>query len=113
MTHLKFVAAFSMACFAWAARADPVDDCPLKEAPFSIDSPVLDIYLSTAAVAVVEKNWPGAREVWPGLTSTTVPSFGAIVTLRAIIEPGFPSLLRLDAELRALPVTNADRRARC
>lgn len=113
MSYLKFAVASSIACFSWVAHAAPVDDCPLKEAPFSIDSPVLDIYLSAPAVAVVERNWPGAREVWPGLTSTTVPTFAAIVTLRSITPPGFPSLQRLDAELRAMPVTDADRRARC
>src|SRR3954467_15750960 len=113
MSCLKIVVALSTACFAWSALAGPVDDCPLKEAPFSIDSPVLDVYLSTAAVAVVEKNWPGVHAVWAGLTSTTVPTFAAIVTLRSITPPGLPTLQRLDTELRALPVTDADRQARC
>lgn len=113
MTCLKFAVAFSIACASWVADAAPVDDCPLKEAPFSIDSPVLDIYLSAPAVAVVERNWPGVRQVWSGLTSTSVPTFGAIVTLRSITAPGFPALQRLDTELRGLTVTDADRRARC
>ncbi|MBW8847871.1 MAG: ThuA domain-containing protein [Burkholderiales bacterium] len=113
MPHLKFVPAFAMACLCWAAHADPVVDCPLKDAPFSVDSPVLDVYLNADAIAVVQKNWPGVRTVWPGLISTSVPSFGAIVTLRSITPTGFDALGRLDAELRALPVTDVDRRARC
>jgi len=113
MSCLKFAVALSTACAPWIAHAGPVDDCPLKEAPLSIDSPVLDVYLSADAVAVVEKNWPGVHAVWPALTSTKVPTFAAIVTLRSITPPEFQSLQRLDAELRALPVTNADRQARC
>jgi type 1 glutamine amidotransferase len=113
MSCLTFTAAVSMACLSWAAHAGPVDDCPLKDAPFTVDSPVVDVYLSAAAVAVVERNWPGVRDVWPGLTSTKVPTFAAIVTLRSITPSGLPALQQLDAELRALPVTDADRRARC
>ena len=55
---------FIPACMALAASllassaayaATPVTDCPLRAAPFSIESPLVDILLSPAAKAVVQR----------------------------------------------------------
>jgi Trehalose utilisation len=55
---------FIPACMALAASllassaayaATPVTDCPLRDAPFSIESPLVDILLSPVAIAVTDK----------------------------------------------------------
>lgn len=45
---------------AAAAAARPVTDCPLRNAPFSVDSPLIDILLSPAAKAVLDRAAPGS-----------------------------------------------------
>ena len=100
-----------------ASAAAPVTDCPLRDAPFSVDSPLVDILLSPAAKAVMEKAAPGRfSKMPPRFSGTTPPTFAAILTLReASMFTGLKpeALPAIDAELRALPVTAADRRARC
>ena len=105
------------ALVASPALAAPVTDCPLRDAPFSINSPLIDILLSPAAKAVVAKAAPGRLDKLPPMfAGTTPPSFAAILSLN---EAGrftgltAEQLKPIDAELRALPVTPADKTARC
>jgi uncharacterized protein len=85
-----------------AARA--VTDCPLRDAPFSIDSPLIDILLSPAAKAVLEKAVPGRfSKLPPRFAGTTPPTFAAILTLReggAISGIKPEAMPAIDAELR-------------
>lgn len=102
---------------AAAAASRPVTDCPLRDAPFSVDSPLIDIMLSPAAKAVLEKAAPGRfSHLPPRFAGTTPPTFAAILSLReggamAGLTP--QQLADADPQLRALPVTVADKVARC
>lgn len=111
------LAAFSIAASALPAHARPVTDCPLRDAPFSVDSPLLDIMLSDAARALVSRH-SGDRvsSAPPRPQDLAPPTFIAILSLRSStrytgIKP--EEMAALDTELRALPVTPADRLARC
>lgn len=107
-------AALLLSSLASLSAADGVKDCPLRDAPFSVDSPLMDVLLSTRASAVLQDAWPGARSLPAWMGTKTAPSFAAIVTLRGLSgQEGFPPLDQLDASLRAVAVTNADRTARC
>lgn len=117
---MKLLAA-TVATLAFAtaspALARPVTDCPLRDAPFSIDSPMIDVMLSPAAKAVLDKATGGRLQRMPArFVGTTPPSFAAILSLKeggrmgGIAPEALPAL---DAELRKLPVTAADKRARC
>ena len=107
-------AAVLLACHAAASLAEPVKDCPLRDAPFSVDSPLIDVLLSPAAVDALQKAWPGARSLDAWLSGTEAPTFSAILRVRSLADrPGFPPLARLDAALRAVAVNDADRAARC
>jgi type 1 glutamine amidotransferase len=96
-----------------------VTDCPLRDLPFSATrSPVIDLLRSPAAKAVVVRELPGLFEKLPPMMiRTTAPSFGSIITLKDLA--GFArqdtgaAIDRIDAELRKLPITAADKRARC
>jgi len=97
--------------------AQPVTDCPLRDAPFSADSPLVDLWLSPAAKAILDQH--GARSLAklpPMFSSTTPPTFAAILTLRkagmltGIKDSAMPEI---DAKLRTLPVTPADKVKRC
>jgi uncharacterized protein len=110
--------AFAAVALSGAAHAAPaVTDCPLRDAPFSIDSPLVDVLLSPAARAVLEKAVPGRFSKLPErFAGTEPPTFAAILTLRTAGR--FSGLTEdqvqaLEPELRALPVTDADRAARC
>lgn len=99
---------------ACASRADAVTDCPLRDAPFSVDSPLIDVLLSPRALAVLQDAWPGAKALPAWMGGKDAPSFAAIIKLRGLAgQEGFPPLDRLDAALRAVAVTDADRAARC
>ncbi len=98
--------------------AAPVTDCPNRDAPFSAASPMIDIMLSPAASAVLAKHMPGRASgpLPPAIAGTTTPSFMAILTLKE--AAGFSGMkpeqiAAADAELRNLPVTAADKVARC
>lgn len=99
---------------ALTATSAHAKDCPLRDAPFSVDSPLVDVLLSPAAMAALQREWPGAAKLPDWQTRTQPPTFAALLTLRGMADqPGFPPLDRLDAALRAVPVTDADRSARC
>lgn len=94
-----------------------VTDCALRDAPFSIASPLYDVLLSEAARAVVEKNMPGAiAQLPPIFSKTEVPSFATILDMRSIAGMArldAAAIAALDTELRALPVTDDDKVNRC
>ena len=123
MRKLVFALAGLCGLLAMPAAARPVTDCPLRLAPFTVATPLIDILLSPAAKAVVDHDMPGLLAKLPAMmSSTTPPSFAAIITLPELMgmigaaktEAGIAaSLAPLDADLRKLPVTAADRVARC
>jgi uncharacterized protein len=104
---------------AQAVPAKPLLDCPMRDAPFSVDAPLIDLMLSDAAKKVVEKHMPGIwAKIPPFFSGTKAPTFGAILTFKKLagfVGAGAPQIdfAKLDAELRALPVTTADKVARC
>jgi type 1 glutamine amidotransferase len=97
--------------------ANPVTDCPNRDAPFSVRSPLIDLLLSPAARAVLDRHSPGTFARMPAsFVGTTPPSFAAILTAneaRRFTRMPEDKLAALDADLRVLPVTDADRTARC
>ena len=110
------LAVFALA-FATSAEARAPLDCPLRDAPYSTNSPLIDILLSPAAKAVVDSHAPGLLKALPTkMFGPVAPSFSAIITLRGVA--GFrgkvpDSIASLDAPLAAVPVTKADKVARC
>ena len=92
-------------------------DCPLRDQPYSIDSPLIDVLLKSEAKAAVAKQMPDLFGHLPAqMFGTTAPSFAAIMSLRTMAEWGHTpesTLQSLDASLKVLPVTAADRKARC
>jgi len=106
------------AAFAPApALAAPVTDCPLRDMPFSADSPLVDIMLSESARAVLGRHSGKNFDKLPQrFFGTTPPTFAAILTMKegARFTGMAPAAIAAaDAELRKLPVTEADKRARC
>lgn len=99
------------------ARTAPLLDCPLRDAPYSIDSPLIDLLLNPAAVALVkEATGKDPTQGPPELVGTKPPTFAAILTIKeaaAFSGADLSGLPALDAKLRALPVTAADKAARC
>ena len=94
-----------------------VADCVLRDTAFSVQLPAYDVMTRPEARAVAEKYYPGLFETLPAwLLSEKMPSFATILTLEQLIaraDPTKPRLADLDAELRALPVTEAVKAARC
>ena len=100
-----------------AVAARPVTDCPLRDAPFSANSPLIDLLLSPAARHVVEKELATSFDHMPDrFIGTKAPTFAAILTLHeaaGFLHAGPDAVARADAALRRLPVTATDRIARC
>lgn len=91
-------------------------DCPMRDAAFSIHSPLIDVLLSPAASAVLTEFMPASKEMPAQFSATQVPSFAAILTPETAARfSGIDAarLAELDARLRALPVTAEDKLARC
>ncbi len=100
-----------------SALAKAPTDCPLRDAPFSVRSPIVDILLSPTARAAIETGAPQILTALPPrFFSTQSPTFAAILTLEGVAaRETIPAdrMAALDATLRAIPVTPADKVARC
>ncbi len=91
-------------------------DCPLRDAPYSVDLPLMDLMQNEAAKQLVEEHSPQLLNALPKhLTASEPPSFSAIMTLRTLLAMGGQnsSLEAIDQKLRALPVTVHDKVKRC
>jgi type 1 glutamine amidotransferase len=99
------------------ATSPPAIDCPLRNARFSVDLPMMDIVASTDAKALVARTAPDLLTRLPaGLMRPTAPNFSALVSLRSLDRLGradAPRLATLDRALRRLPVHTEDRARRC
>jgi len=95
----------------------PLLDCPLRDEPFSLSTPLMDVMLSPAAAAIVNRHMNDVlNQLPPTFASTEAPSFSAILTLKELVGMAGQSpevLARIAEEFSALDVTDADRRARC
>ncbi|GHA01272.1 ThuA domain-containing protein [Novosphingobium arvoryzae] len=122
MTRLKLIGLMAalgtaLAAMPAAARTAPLLDCPLRDAPFSVDAPLVDILLNPAARRLATEATgkdPGKDYFMP--MGTAAPTFASILTIRdaaAIVGMDAGVLPALDAKLRALPVTREDKVARC
>ena len=114
---ISALAALAAGLAAVPAAAAPVTDCPNRDAPFSARSPLVDLLLNDAARAVVEKAMPGRlAKLPPMFAGTQPPTFAAILTLNEagrFVGGTAEQVAAMDAELRSLPVTEADKVARC
>jgi type 1 glutamine amidotransferase len=92
-------------------------DCAERDAPFSIDSPFIDILLNPQARKLAEQAMnQDFSKMPPEFVGTTPPSFAAILTIKeaaAFVGADLKALPALDAKLRAMPVNRADKIARC
>ena len=100
--------------FAAPSLARPVTDCPLRDAPFSATSPMVDLMLSDAARAVLGRYSDGKLAKVPDrFLGTTPPTFAAILTLKEAARfTGMTDaqIASADAELRnAFGAESADR----
>jgi uncharacterized protein len=102
---------------ATPAMAKGLVDCPMRDAPFSVSSPLIDILLNDKAKAVAERSINGiTTRLPPQLIGTKPPSFAAILTLReaaGFLRLPAIDLAPVDRDLAAIPVTQADKIARC
>lgn len=114
--QLSFLAACA-AVIAWQPAVAKTIDCPLRDEPYSVKSPLVDVLLNPAARAVIDEASPGRLDKVPErFAGTTPPTFAAILSLEmASMFTGIPAekMPAIDAELRALPVTEADKAVRC
>ncbi|MCB2079542.1 MAG: ThuA domain-containing protein [Novosphingobium sp.] len=114
----KFLSAvLGLAISAGTANADVVTDCPLRDAPFSESTPLIDILLSPAARATVEKELGVSfDQAPPQFLGTKAPTFAAILTLTegaGLMRRPPEAIAKAAAALKSLPVTQADKVARC
>ncbi|BFM09182.1 ThuA domain-containing protein [Halioxenophilus aromaticivorans] len=118
--HRSSLKALIGGTFALAAAsnafADKMLDCPLRDEPFTLNTPFLDILLSEDALAVFDQYYPGARDKMPPIfVKTETPAFGAIIAVGVAVsmggDPG--DIDAFAADLAKVQVTDADRKARC
>lgn len=105
------------ASFAAPASAARPIDCPLRDQPYSVDSPLIDVLINPQAKAAVDRDAPALlQSLPPRFFGTTPPTFASILTLRTLVglkRSPDTALPALDRSLRAIPVTPADKQQRC
>ena len=101
---------------AGAATARLVD-CPLRDQPYSVASPLIDLMLSPGARAAIEKSAPGLlSKLPPRFAGTQPPTFAAILSFReggGMAGIKREQMAQIDQDLAKVPVTQADKVARC
>ena len=116
-TGILLAAMASLLPVSALAQAAPVTDCPMRDMPFSVQSPLIDILLNSAAREALEAALATDFSAMPPIVaSTNPPSFASILTVREALGWGGLSLELLplaDVALRQIPVNDADRVARC
>jgi type 1 glutamine amidotransferase len=99
------------------AASPALVDCPLRDAPYSTSTPLIDILLNDRAKAVADKALPGVgTRLPPQFAGTKPPSFASILTLKeaaGFLRLPALDLAAVDRQLAAIPVTRADKIARC
>ena len=107
---------FASAVAVPAGARSPLD-CPSRDLPYSVDSALIDVLISPRAKAVLDRDLPTLAQGMPArFLGTTTPSFASILTprtLAALKRMPDSGLAALDRDLRAVPLTAADREARC
>ena len=98
-------------------------DCPLREAPFSLDSPFFHILVSPVAKQVLSRQLPGFLDSLPDDYKRTEPptpeirsTYSLTRSVRMVAESNEvsePQLQEINQSLAALNITDADRKARC
>lgn len=100
-----------------AAEAAAPVDCPLRDAPLTVESPLIDILLHPEGPALLSQTAPGFLEgLPPFMVKTQTPSFGAIMSLKGMAASGGvdPSLLEAAGpRLASLELTEGFKDARC
>lgn len=92
-------------------------DCPMRDEPYSVDGPLMDILLNPRAKAIANQHMHGVLDKLPRqYASPEPPSFSAIINLNSVASLArLPkeSLIPLDKELRQLSLTDEDKALRC
>jgi hypothetical protein len=112
----SLVVALAAALWTGAAVAKPLD-CPMRDEPFSIKVPFIDVLLSPAATSAVEKASPRFLPRLPAMfKAAQAPSFAAILSVEGagfFARLSAEDLAQIDAALRYVAVTADDKKARC
>ena len=99
------------------AESAAILDCPLRDEPYSLNTPLLDILLNPEAKALIEDRYPGALDkLPPHLIKTETPSFAAILSVQNLLrmmQIPTENLDELASKLAQIPITDTDRKARC
>ena len=98
---------------------ESVIDCPLRDEPYSVDTPMMDLMLNPSAVIVLENEMPELmKRVPPLFKSSEAPSLSAIMTVREVMAlmrmpANAVALQQLNTQLAAVELTEADKMSRC
>ena len=101
--------------FAAPSSAHPAIDCPLRDQPYSIESPMVDVLQKPEARAVLAREAPAQLKNLPPEFAKP-PTIATVMSLRmiaALAHVPDDTLVKIDRELAALPVTASDRETRC
>lgn len=107
-----------LTCSVFAqAQSEKLLDCPLRDMPFSLDTPVMDVLLNDAAHGIMQKELAAAKLEFPAfLKQAQAPSLSAILQVKNLLEAAqAPASVidRVERQLSALPITEADKQKRC
>lgn len=111
--------ALALAAFASAPARAEGTDCPLARTPYSARTPLIDLMIDPRTRTILDRELGGALARMPaGFLSTTPPSFAAIITPAELLgmtgrKDASATLARIDAAVKAVPLTPAAIQARC
>lgn len=114
---MRFAAACVLALLAapLSANSTSAAECPLADAPYSADTPMMDLLLDTRAKSLIDAAGISAK-VPSAVLRTSPPSFSSIISLRIaarILSLDEAVVSHLDRKLAALPIRPEDKIARC
>ena len=104
-------------CVGVPAQARGMVDCPLRDQAYSVDAPIMDVLLNPAAKRALDSEAPTVLQIIPApYISAQAPSISSVLTARRMFRMAHlpdSTLAALDRRLAIIPVTAADKAARC
>ena len=112
-----FVVFLALGLTTAACAENKTINCPLRDEPLGIDSPLIDILLSKGGRDALENVSPGLIEKLPPfMTKSQAPSFGAIMSLEGMAEMGSLDVAQLpviDDALKSVKLATEEKESRC
>ncbi len=113
----KLLLTSAIALLGFSSMSHAVTDCALRDEPYSVKTPVIDLLFNPQTKAIIQEAvGENFKRFPPSFIRTETPSFAAIINVEnlfAMTGTDMALLPEVDKKISAVAVTASDKEARC